>query len=545
MRSAPAALLLALALAVPSLGASGGLPPAAPPRALPDPGFDVALARAGPGTAEGVPAWAAALLRARFAATPEPLAPDAATQELLAVADPDWQAWLLRLDGARRTAGAFHAATAGEVPPEAATASWHHLLTEVGAALAAMPPGPPPSLDVCGVVRVDGAGTSGVVPCDYLLLVDFGGDDTYLGNAGGSAGPLGSARDVDPSPPGLAVELAGRDTYACARPAGGCAGGGHGGAGALFEMGGADVYANRVDTGGATGGGGRWGLGFLLDAGGDDRYGGEVVAGGLHGGSGFGGAGLLIDQAGDDAYDGWVNLFGGISGGSNDGLGVLVDLDGRDARDGRVDQRGGVNGGGEQAASILYDGGGDDDAYDGHVWGGGVNGAGTDYGILSLLVDDGGADTYAGTIVHHGGVNGFSNYQHPTALLDLGDGDDTYAVTVLGFGGGNGAAAGGQGLLLDEGGSDHYTGWVRGSGALNGAAHFGQGVLLDLGAGDDTYAGTVLDDPGYFGLWGPGHAINGQATVGLGLLLDGGGSDTFDPPRGPAPSGLLGLVVEL
>lgn len=169
---------------------------------------------------------------------------------------------------------------------------------------------------------------------DYAVVVDQGGDDTYLNNAGGNLldlmrGPEGSpapqkapARGCQKLPidyladcfNGVAVlvDAAGNDTYGERVPPdpaddGFCtseplvlrimiAGGAFGGVGILVDSAGDDSYVGKTNTQGA---GHIGGIGILRDEAGDDSY----LA--LRSSQGYGivGIGVLADDAGDDTFD--------------------------------------------------------------------------------------------------------------------------------------------------------------------------------------------------------------------------------------------------
>lgn len=295
---------------------------------------------------------------------------------------------------------------------------------------------------------------------DIVLTIDVGGNDLYLNNAGGS--------NIDPlhlrcpnivgsfsTGAGTLIDLgAGDDRHESWRTCG-INGGGHFGAGFLYDEGGRDTY--YASSGGVNGGG--WaGLGFLYDAGaGDDNYTGFASTGrlgtwGVNGGGMGQGEGFLVDEGGSDVYIAGV---GGTNGGgyNQGGRGLLVD-DGEGADLYSADWLGTNGGGNAYAAGALLDGGGDDTYLSSTFidFGYGTNGGAA--GAVGLLYDAGGNDVYS--------------------ALDAGT---------------NGGAQAGVGLLVDEGGNDSYTG----TGAVaNGAANLGLGLLWDR-AGTDTYSDALVN----------------------------------------------------
>lgn len=221
-----------------------------------------------------------------------------------------------------------------------------------------------------------------VYTSDFALVIDEGGNDLYLNNAGGSnlvGGSLCELAAVIPSP-----------------------------AAALIDQGGADRYWSGRSCG-VNGGGAAMRAGSLFDLGpGDDSY----LAGdfGVNGGGDFGGVGLLYDQAGNSSYSGGKN---GVNGGGSLGVGLLIDEGGADSY---FAADNGVNGGSQFGVAGLLDRGGSDRYEAGDI---GTNGGAN--GGSGYLVDQAGNDTYiAGTT----GVNGGGS-AGTGLLLDQG-GTDNY-----------------------------------------------------------------------------------------------------------------------
>ncbi|MGB0652605.1 MAG: hypothetical protein ACPGQL_05345 [Thermoplasmatota archaeon] len=303
---------------------------------------------------------------------------------------------------------------------------------------------------------------------DVALLLDVGGDDLYVNNAGGSGidlpAPAGSLAVADRCAmvqgfgrglthvgrAAAAFDLAGDDRYL---PGKGCGvnGGGYRGAGLLFDAQGKDRYVagasgpcvktdllvgHIVATCGGNGGA-YWGHGLLVDGGGSDRY--DAHGGGTNGGAAYPQAtGLLVDAWGNDRYDGGGV---GVNGGAHYAAqGSLVDLRGSDTY---LGLDGGVNGGGDGASGTLIDAGGGNDTYVGRdesVNGGAAAGGRRTIETVTLLPDF---------------LNGRG------LLLDDG-GDDTYTARSRGV---NGGGVGAHGLLLDLGGGDDYSDRQGGTGS--------------------------------------------------------------------------------
>lgn len=157
-------------------------------------------------------------------------------------------------------------------------------------------------LDLTTGVRIDLGTTDDTLDCDYALLVDLGGDDAYLGNAGGADGLEGPIAAYH-------LDAAGDDRYVREESASlGHAGGARIGLGGLVDVRGRDVYdVNLSDTPevATTGSATSVGSGFLFDLAGDDRYRAEnLYKSAAHGSVYEGSAGFLVDLAGDDRYTG-------------------------------------------------------------------------------------------------------------------------------------------------------------------------------------------------------------------------------------------------
>lgn len=421
---------------------------------------------------------------------------------------------------------------AGDRPDAALLAEAKVLLVRaVAAARPHLAPGLAPGFAVCGAVLLELEGLDSTHDCDYGFAVDLGGDDAWRNNAGGNrpgsteCSTVASASQLRHPTAAFALDLAGNDAYTGQALDGGVAGGGCDGLGALFELGGDDLYDVAVlHTGGGTGGA-NFGAGLLLDFGGDDTYRGRVArhkpgvpaSGGLHGGANFGGHGSLLDLGGRDAYAGTVDFQGGLNGGENDGSGFLLDCGPEgDAYAGHVGISGGVNGGSSLGRGFLLDCGGDD-TYAGSI------------GDEATFWQNAGTSAQP-----HGGVNGGAAAFSDGLLIDLA-GDDAYAGEVWGNGGVNGGAFDGSGALLDAGGRDRYAGLVFNNGGVNGGAGRGGVALLLDASGDDVYDGTVAaarcELPALPELCG-GYA-NGGGRAGVGWLLDGGGRDAYSEGGGP------------
>lgn len=334
------------------------------------------------------------------------------------------------------------------------------------------------------VISIDAGPGGNIYTDDYRLLIDAGGDDTYLNNAGGSGLLVTPCHSLSGRTAAALFDLRGNDRYISQRSCG-TNGGGFGGAGFLYDAQGNDVY--RGGSKGSNGGAAGWGVGTLVDLGGDDRY-----------------------EAGSRAVNG---------GGADDGLGLLVDARGNDVYQ---SARKGVNGGGiTRGLGILIDGSGDDTytALDQAVNGGGhQQGAG-------FLLDMDGNDRYEGS---GKGTNGGANEMGTGFLADL-RGIDTYLASGPGTNGGG--SAGGVGVLYDFEGHDTYTAGHRG---VNGGGYAGGlGALFDIYGNDKYLASQLAVNGGAMDAdWGdtefcPAAGSCFRMPASWGLLLDVNGEDDF------------------
>lgn len=293
-------------------------------------------------------------------------------------------------------------------------------------------------IPVAPVLCIDIGNGDNTYKADYALVVDVGGDDTYLNNGGGADSVVLRAAAA-------LVDLGGDDVFGAADHPNsvGVNGGGSGGAGLLVDAGGTDRYS-AGDRG--TNGGGSLGTGMLIDVAGDDHY---TSGGGATNGGAIQGSGMLLDLSGDDDYGASARTAGASNGG-----------------------------GGTSGVGALVDGGGDDSyaAMGSPANGGGAAGSG-------FLVDAAGDDAYTGT---DGGVNGGAALG-AGFLLDAG-GDDAYRAGRFGANGAGSSVLGvpGSGLLLDAGGDDVYEDGETppGTGRNKSVVPKGEvGAQVDIGSG--------------------------------------------------------------
>ncbi len=358
---------------------------------------------------------------------------------------------------------------------------------------------------------------------DFALIVDFGGDDRYVGRVGGGV--------FTEFPVSVVIDLGGDDIYKSSTVA--SLGAGYMGIGVIYDGGGDDFYdASHVSLGA-----GLLGCGALIDVEGDDVYRGGFYTQG----AGNFGCGFVLDFKGDDDYKAfdWAQGFGSVKGlgliyeGSGDdryyaggyyihhpllptnyrsfaqgfaigwrpdfsgGLGILIDGKGNDSY--RVEVYG-QGAGYWLSAGFLIDGEGDDSYYGvEYVQGAGIHIA------SGLLVDRSGEDSYYSRF---GPSQGEGHDLSVGWLIDK-QGDDNYYVS-----GGQGAGIyNSVGFFIDSGGNDTYM--TREKGAGQGWANMGRGapgigIFIDL-SGKDMYRK---------GLPGSDNKIWLNGTIGVGIDVE-------------------------
>ncbi len=364
-----------------------------------------------------------------------------------------------------------------------------------------------------GLILIGDKGPN-VYGMDAALIVDLGGDDIYMNNAGAPDYEIrhkGAFRINHPA--AMVIDFEGNDRYINQGFA--AVASGFFGLGLILDMEGNDLYHGGQLSLGAS----FFGLGCLMDMKGNDTY--VCSEGGQ--GCGFFGAAQLFDGQGDDLYScaKYAQGFGGARG-----LGVLHDVKGEDHY--RAGWKHGSSYGTKgvfQARSqgvgwgfrkhtgggigILLDSAGND------VYEAGNFSQGTGYFLgLGVLRDDGGDDVYRGSrycqgTAAHGAAgalldfNGNDRYfgkiaANQGAAWDLSvaclvdyEGDDCYRGADLSLGAG---AQNGMGLFFDGEGDDRYVSPARSLGfggdlSYGGGRDAGNlGVFVDVGGGEDSFA---------------------------------------------------------
>jgi hypothetical protein len=301
------------------------------------------------------------------------------------------------------------------------------------------------------------------------LVVDFEGDDNYLGGDYAFAGALFGASSL--------IDLKGNDSYAVGNFGLGC---GYFGIGALYDGEGADRYSGGQCVEGA----GLFGIGLLTDAGGNDNYLAHFEAQGFGYTRGIGG---IVDRDGNDSYvatspyvdflrysDHFETFTQGAALGyrpiSSAGIGFVAEGAGSDIYHSDIY---GLGTGYWYGLGAVVDRKGND-SYNSFQY---SQGAGVHL-AFGVLIDDDGHDNY----VSHGVSQGCG---HDIAFGGLFDakGDDNYVVESLSQGGGNADAIS---LFVDGAGSDGYIARQTNTMGFSDLRRmYGMiGVFLDLGGTD-------------------------------------------------------------
>lgn len=301
------------------------------------------------------------------------------------------------------------------------------------------------------------------------LIVDFSGNDTYVGEDFAFGGTLLGAATV--------IDLEGNDNYSARNFSLGC---GLLGVGILHDQEGSDRYSGGTATEGA----GLFGIGMIVDGEGNDNYLAHIKSQGFGFTRGFG---AIIDHGGNDQYvssspyqdflrydDHFESFCQGASLGyrpvASGGYGIIADLAGNDMYFSDIYGQGTAY---WYGLGALVDRKGND-YYNSYQY---AQGAGVHL-AFGVLIDNEGKDNY----VSHGVSQGCG---HDIAFGGLYDarGDDNYAVESLSLGGGNANAVS---LFIDAGGDDGYLARVDNTlGYSDLRRDYGMvGIFLDLDGKD-------------------------------------------------------------
>jgi HEAT repeat protein len=341
---------------------------------------------------------------------------------------------------------------------------------------------------------------------NFAIIIDPGGDDTYIGRTAGAIGELSHSYSI-------VIDLKGNDTYRSDSTLV-TLGAGVLGIGALLDFQGNDFYQGYHLSQGA----GMFGIGILCDQEGWDTY----RAGYFTQGSGQVGVGWIYDGSGNDVYtiDTWGQGFG-----STFGFGILQDMKGCDTykaggryfhhplrpQDSRSFAQGFGMGFRPRAGGgigFLYDKEGND-FYNAEVYA-----QGTSYWYsLGMLLDRKGQDFYNAAQYSQGAGIHLSI----GALIDQEGEDHYFSKFGPAQGEGHDFAVG---VLIDNNGNDSYmTTGGQGLGLTNSV-----GIFVD-GQGDDVYS-TVEKT------LGQGTVTPARGFSGAGIFLDLEGFDHY--PKGEA-----------
>ncbi len=312
-----------------------------------------------------------------------------------------------------------------------------------------------------GRIVINGTDANETDADNCLLIVDFGGNDTY-------SGPVAATSRPDH---GLAVviDMAGNDIYRQEKPGVPSCGAGILGIGLLYDAEGSDEYRGTVFSQGA----GFLGMGILFDRSGSDDYWAETSSQG----AGYFGFGLAIDCGGDDRY--YIYGDGQGMGGVGGGVGCLANYSGNDVYtaepSSEVINRGDyhsefkINVNNAQGAGFGRRG----DGSDGHSWAGGVG----------AIVDISGNDTYIS-----GNWSLGCGYWFGTGICYDGAGDDEYRSVYFTQASGAHFC---NGVLVDEAGDDKHLLYETAGAALAFGWDYTNALFVDR-AGNDTYEAKII-----------------------------------------------------
>jgi hypothetical protein len=334
----------------------------------------------------------------------------------------------------------------------------------------------------CGRIRICGSSRN-IHKDDCAILIDLGGDDLYLNNAGGTR-PNGMAC-------AFCIDLNGNDVY-CGTDY--VQGAGFGGCGVLMDLKGDDRYVAENYSQGAA----LMGFSFFYEGAGNDSYVGKL------GNQCFAlfGYSVFSERGGDDSYR--VDVFGQSFAGTL-GVALMTEASGRDN----------YQGGGKYSFNFGYDAS--------SVQGAGMGVRPSPWkdslsvcGGVGILCDHQGEDNYRAYTQGQG-----CGYLFAIGILVDSEGNDTYYSKTYSQGTGCHAAAG---VLIDRQGNDSYIG----SGNLNMAQGRDKsvGILLDVD-GDDRYNALELSI-GSAGL-----------LAGFAVFADASGDDVYI-----AKNATLGVVFD-
>ena len=346
-----------------------------------------------------------------------------------------------------------------------------------------------------GTIYIKGSNNDKHEYVDSLLVIDLGGDDTYIG-------PVAASSSVN-NPISILIDMDGDDTYKNTGQYANYPSQGAGilGTGLLIDVNGDDNYEATRFAQGA----GMFGIGVLLDENGDDKYKLEITGQG----AGFFGIGMNLDVLGDDYY--YICGDGQGCGGVGGGIGILANYSGNDSYNAepyakiynRSDYHSKflINGNNVQGAGM----GRRADLTDGHSWAGG----------LGAIVDIKGDDTY-----YSGNWSLGIGYWYGTGIVYEGSGNDTYKSCYFTQASGAHFC---MGAMIDEQGDDKHILYETSGAALAFGWDFTVAMLVDKG-GNDYYEAKIISMgladicsvAMFFNIGGDDHYKLGKGTLGMG-----------------------------
>jgi hypothetical protein len=374
-----------------------------------------------------------------------------------------------------------------------------------------------------GRILLRGSGADVHAAHDCALLIDFGGDDLYVGAAGASSPEL---------PVSVLIDVAGDDQYRCEYEGMPSQGAGVLGIGMLLDLDGNDRYAAHSFAQGC----GRFGVGLLYDESGTDEYRSE----GFSQGAGMYGIGVLYDRNGNDDYR---TVYYAQGYGFSRGLGLLVDAGGNDnyiADDTQLTHVGDETPKHNESDAQGYGAGRRGDHTDGHNMSGGLGilhdlrgddnysagvfaqASGYWYGF-GILNDEEGNDTYRGVFFNLGASAHFAI----GVLFDNAGNDRSDLVMTLGFGTAHDCSAA---FYIDAEGDDSYTMSEGDNNACSLGSSLNNSFSLFANIrGNDRYA-PVGNSLGYAVARRAGEWAQYAPTTGL--FFDIGGVDAYTHASG-------------
>ncbi len=334
---------------------------------------------------------------------------------------------------------------------------------------------------------------------DAALILDIGGNDVYLNNAGGTREKIPVAVVIDWEGDdhyitkehisqgagvlggGVLIDLGGNDTF---QALDGSQGSGLFGIGILYNSGGKTVFKARSYCQGT----GQHGIGILWNNDSETLY--QCSSYGQALGL-FNAAGIILDENGNDHYflggihpdfrdpaRSTVSIgqgygkgfraekdFDGISG----GIGILIDKAGNDYYSADYFAQGSSY---YFGVGILNDISGNDQYFAGRY----AQGAGI-HSSVGVLTDRSGDDFYYTSF----GVSQGMGHDFGVGFLRDNHGNDKYTSGTLSQGA---ATNGGTGILLDAQGKDLYT--LKDKGQAHAEEESGMGIMIDLEPSDDS-----------------------------------------------------------